>query len=99
MHKAENEFMKHKYLVVIEKGENNYSAFSPDVQGCVATGETIEETILNMKEALEFHLEALDEMPKAKGLKYYIDKNIFDDNAIDENYFIAQAELQLPLIA
>ncbi|MEJ7677846.1 MAG: type II toxin-antitoxin system HicB family antitoxin [Segetibacter sp.] len=91
--------MKQKYLVVIEKAENNYSAFSPDVQGCIATGETIEDTIVNMKEALEFHLEALDEVPEAKGLKYYIDKGIFDGTAVEENYFIAQVELRLPAIA
>ncbi len=67
--------MKQKYLVVIEKADNNYSAFSPDVEGCVTTGDTLDETIKNMKEALEFHLEALDEIPEPKGLKQYIDKN------------------------
>jgi len=54
-----------KYLVVIEKAENNYSAFSPDVLGCVATGKTIEKTIKNMKDALEFHLEGDEEIPQA----------------------------------
>lgn len=88
--------MKQKYLIVIEKAENNYSAFSPDVQGCIATGETLDETIVNIKDTLEFHIEALDEVPEAKGLKHYIDKGIFDNGAIDENYFIAQVELQLP---
>jgi predicted RNase H-like HicB family nuclease len=44
--------------VIIEKGKN-YSAFSPDVLGCVATGSTIEETIKNMKEALLFHKDKL----------------------------------------
>lgn len=87
--------MKHKYLVVIEKAENNYSAYSPDVPGCVATGETIEETIANIKDALEFHLEALEEVPEAKGLKYYIDYGIFDETETDESYIIAQVELQM----
>ena len=45
------------YLVVIEKAENNYSAFSPDVWGCVATGDTLEQTTLLMKEALQLHIE------------------------------------------
>lgn len=52
-----------------------------------------------MKEALEFHIEALDEMPEAKGLTFHIDNGIFDDNVVDENYFIAQVELQLPSVA
>ena len=91
--------MRQKYIVVIEKAENIYSAFPRDVQGCIATSETIEEAIVNMKDAFEFHLEALDEAPEAKGLKYYIDKGIFDDTAIEENYFIAQVELQPSAIA
>ena len=49
--------MKRQYLVVLEKGENNYSAFSPDVLGCASTGRTFEETLSNMQDALEFHLE------------------------------------------
>lgn len=50
-----------QYLVVIEKGEHNYSAFAPDVPGCVAVGDTTEDTLEAMKEALEFHLEGLKE--------------------------------------
>jgi len=46
-----------KYLVVVEKAENNYSAYAPDVPGCITTGQTIEETLNNMKEALQLHLE------------------------------------------
>ena len=47
----------HKYLVVVEKAENNYSAYAPDVPGCITTGRTIEETLSNMREALQLHLE------------------------------------------
>jgi predicted RNase H-like HicB family nuclease len=48
-----------RYLVVVEGGENgeNYSAYSPDVEGCIATGATLDEVINNMYEALQFHLE------------------------------------------
>ena len=46
-----------KYLVIIEKIKNNYSAYLPDVSGCIATGKTIEETKKNIKEALLIHLE------------------------------------------
>lgn len=65
-----------KYLVVIQKAKNNYAAYSPDVQGCVATGDTVEETLKNMQEALEMHLEGLaemgDDLPIPRGLSYYL---------------------------
>ncbi len=50
-----------KYAIVIEDAGSNYSAYSPDVPGCITTGATIEETKRNMIEALEFHLEGLKE--------------------------------------
>jgi len=49
------------YTIIIERGERNYSAYCPDLPGVVAAGETEEETILLMKEAIEFHLEGLRE--------------------------------------
>ena len=49
--------MRYKYLVIIEKGEDNYGAYAPDVPGCITTGKTLEETISNFHEALQFHLE------------------------------------------
>ena len=49
----------YKYVVIVEKAENNYSAYSPDIPGCVATGKTIEETLERIKEAIEFHIEGL----------------------------------------
>ncbi len=48
-----------QYLVVIEKADTNYGAYSPDVPGCIATGETIEETISLYREALRMHLAAM----------------------------------------
>lgn len=48
-----------KYLIVIEKSETGYSAYSPDLPGCVATGDTIEETEQTMQEAIEFHIEGV----------------------------------------
>ncbi len=44
----------HRFLIVIEKEKNNYSAYSPDIPGCVATGKTIEEVKKNMHEALKY---------------------------------------------
>jgi predicted RNase H-like HicB family nuclease len=48
-----------RYAVVIEKGQNNYSAYVPDLPGCVAVGDTIEETQREIQGAIEFHLEGL----------------------------------------
>jgi predicted RNase H-like HicB family nuclease len=50
-----------RYAVVIEKAENNYSAYVPDLPGCVATGATIAETETQIREAIEFHLEGMRE--------------------------------------
>lgn len=48
-----------RYPIVIEKSKNNYSAYSPDLPGCVATGATIEDTLSRMRSAIKFHLEGL----------------------------------------
>lgn len=50
-----------KYLIVVEKTETGFSAYSPDLLGCVTTGATEEETEANMKEAIAFHVEGLKE--------------------------------------
>ena len=50
-----------RYAVVIEKAEGNYSAYVPDLPGCVTVGDTIEEVKPNIQEAIEFHLESLQE--------------------------------------
>lgn len=50
-----------KYAILIEPGNNNYSAYVPDLPGCISTGKTIEELKCNMKEAINFHLEGLKE--------------------------------------
>lgn len=51
----------HKFLVVIEEMDSYFSAYSPDLPGCVATGKSREETELNMYEAIQFHLQGLRE--------------------------------------
>jgi predicted RNase H-like HicB family nuclease len=50
-----------KYAVIVERGPNNYSAYVPDLPGCVTTGKTIEEIKTNIREAIELHLERLME--------------------------------------
>lgn len=50
-----------EYLVVIERAESNYAAYSPDLPGCVATGATKEEALQNMRGAIALHIEGLRE--------------------------------------
>ena len=50
-----------RYAVVIEKAENNYSAYVPDLPGCIATGTTIEEAEQLIRETIELHLTGLRE--------------------------------------
>ena len=50
-----------RYAIVIEKAENNYSVYVPDLPGCVATGATADEVESQIREAIEFHLEGMRE--------------------------------------
>jgi len=50
-----------RYAIVIEKVENNYAAYVPDLPGCVTTGDTLEETEQQIREAIEFHIRGLRE--------------------------------------
>ncbi len=50
-----------KYTVIIEEGSSSYGAFVPDLPGCVAVGETKDEVLETIKEAIEFHIEGLKE--------------------------------------
>ena len=52
--------MTHRqYTIVVERGEDNYSAYAPDLPGVVAAGDTVEETARLMREAIAFYLEEL----------------------------------------
>ena len=50
-----------RYAIVIEKAEGNFSAYVPDLPGCVATGVTVEEVEVQIREAVELHLEGMRE--------------------------------------
>ena len=50
-----------RYAIVIEKVEGNFSAYVPDLPGCIATGATIEEAESQIREAIAFHLEGMRE--------------------------------------
>jgi predicted RNase H-like HicB family nuclease len=75
----------YRFLVIIEKGENNYGAYSPDLPGCVAVGDTLEEVEKNMREAIEMHLEGMIEdhepIPIPQSMAQYMDVAIPDSAA------------------
>jgi predicted RNase H-like HicB family nuclease len=54
-----------KYAVVIERGETSFGAYVPDLPGCVAVGETREEAMTLIREAIEFHLKGMKEEGEA----------------------------------
>lgn len=54
-----------RYAIVIEKAEGNFSAYVPDLPGCVATGDTVDEVEREMREAIRFHIDGL----RADGLE------------------------------
>ncbi len=66
----------YRFLVIIEKADGNYSAYSPDLPGCVATGQTSEEVEQNMYEAIEMHIQGLLEdhspIPESHATAEYI---------------------------
>lgn len=66
----------YRFLVVIEKANGNYSAYSPDLPGCIATGKTVEETEKNMHEAIQLHIRGLLEdglpIPEPQSIAEYV---------------------------
>ena len=66
-----------RYAMIIEPGDRNYSAYLPDLPGCVATGKTLEELRQRMSEAIELHLRGTREdrlpIPKPTTLADYVD--------------------------
>ncbi len=66
----------HRFLIVIERADGNYSAYSPDLPGCAATGATREEAERNMHEAIEMHVRGLEEdklpVPESNSFAEYL---------------------------
>jgi predicted RNase H-like HicB family nuclease len=66
-----------RYLIIIEKTRTGYSAYSPDLEGCVTTGATREDVERNMREAIEFHLDGLRregyEVPQPRSESAYVE--------------------------
>ncbi|HPO61588.1 MAG TPA: type II toxin-antitoxin system HicB family antitoxin [Candidatus Kapabacteria bacterium] len=81
-----------KYMIIFEKTETGYSAYSPDVDGCIAVGDTLNECKINMEEALNYHIEFMlekgYEIPEPSILSVdYI--NINERNANSRSYAMA----------
>jgi len=66
----------YRFLIIIEKANGNYSAYSPDLPGCVATGKTREQVTRNMHQAIELHIRGLLEdkrpVPRSHSFAEYI---------------------------
>ncbi len=66
----------YRFLVVIEKAGENYSAYSPDLPGCIASGSTREEAEENIYESVKMHIEGLKEdklpIPKSESISEYV---------------------------
>ena len=91
--------MKVKYLVIIEKGGANYSAYSPDIPGAMATGKTVEETIDEMRSVITFHLEGMiengEELPIPRSLSDFLNET----DEISDNDILTSIETDLPVLA
>lgn len=66
-----------RFLIIIEKGNRNYSAYVPDLPGCIATGKTLEEVKANMRQAIKMHIQGMIEdhepIPVSDTLAEYVD--------------------------
>jgi predicted RNase H-like HicB family nuclease len=66
-----------RYAIVIEQAEGNYSAYVPDLPGCVATGATVEEVEKEIRAAIRFHIEGLKEdglpVPRPSSIAEYVE--------------------------
>lgn len=91
--------MKAKFLVVIERGKGNYSAYSPDLPGCIATGKTVEVTLSEMRGGISFHLEGMIEngesLPAPRSLNSYLLET--DEISVDD--ILTTVEIEIPELA
>ena len=66
-----------RYAIVIEKADGNYSAYVPDLPGCVATGATVAETESEIRDAIRFHIDGLKQdgqpIPKPTSIADYVE--------------------------
>ena len=66
-----------RYAIVIEKADGNFSAYVPDLPGCIATGSTVKEAEGEIRDAIRFHIEGLREegvpIPSPSAICDYVD--------------------------
>ena len=66
-----------RYAIVVEKAGNNFSAYAPDLPGCVATGSTVKEAEQKIQAAIQFHIDGMREdglpIPAASSVVEYLD--------------------------
>jgi predicted RNase H-like HicB family nuclease len=90
--------MTREYLVVYEKSQSNWSAFSPDIPGCGSLGDTLEDTRTNMREAMELYLnetaKAGEPMPNASATS--VDFHEFDPDHQTKQYVVEWLAVPLP---
>jgi predicted RNase H-like HicB family nuclease len=90
--------MTREYLVVYEKGDRNWSSFSPDIPGCGSLGDTVEETRVNMREAMELYLDetakAREPIPDASASSVNFAE--FDPEHETKQYVVEWLEVTLP---
>jgi predicted RNase H-like HicB family nuclease len=69
-----------RYAIVIERGESNFSAYVPDLPGCVSTGQTLEDVKQNIQDAIDFHIEGLredgDPVPPPTSISDYAESKV-----------------------
>jgi predicted RNase H-like HicB family nuclease len=91
--------MRAKFLVIVERGSTNYSAYSPDLPGCIASGKTIEETLDSMRSAIDFHIEGIiengDPLPIPRTLSSYVN----DTDEISDSDILTSVETDIPQLA
>ena len=67
----------HRFLIIIEQGIRNYSAYAPDLPGCIAAGKTLDEVKANMSEAIAMHIQGMIEdqepIPMSQTMADYLD--------------------------
>ncbi len=84
-----------KYLIAVEKSQTGYSAYSPDIPGCIATGKTVDKTVANMKSALVVHLRSMvddgEELPAPRGIAAYLDAVSSSEG---EEYFLTHIAVE-----
>ncbi len=93
--------MTREYLIVYEKGGNNWSAFSPDIPGCGSLGDTLDDTRANMRDAMEVYLSETAKFgePVPDAMATSVDFSEFDPDHHTKQYVVEWLAVQLPQLS